>query len=46
MDQGAVVLAKTNNRRLAERFLAYLKQPATALFLKKYGFLEPPSLGQ
>jgi molybdate transport system substrate-binding protein len=46
MDQGAVVLAKTNNRRLAERFLAYLKQPATALLLKKYGFLEPPSLGQ
>jgi molybdate transport system substrate-binding protein len=46
IEQGAVVLAKTTNRQLADQFLAFLKQPGTVLLLKKYGFLEPPTLGQ
>jgi molybdate transport system substrate-binding protein len=46
IEQGAVILSKANNRQLAESFLAYLKQPTTALLLRKYGYLVPPSLGQ
>jgi molybdate transport system substrate-binding protein len=46
IDQGAVVLAKAPHKDLALKFLEYLKRPATAQLLKRYGFETPPSLGQ
>jgi molybdate transport system substrate-binding protein len=46
IDQGAVVLAKAPHKELALKFLEYLKRPATAQLLKRYGFETPPSLSQ
>jgi molybdate transport system substrate-binding protein len=46
LDQGAVVLAKAQNREAAEKFTQYLRRLATSQIFKKYGFVEPPNLGQ
>jgi|SRR5665213_168943 len=42
IEQGAVVLQSAKNPQAARQFLDYVKLPATAALLEKYGFVLPP----
>ena len=41
IEQGAVVLRASKNPQAAQQFLSYIKLPATAALLEKYGFVLP-----
>jgi molybdate transport system substrate-binding protein len=41
IEQGAVVLKAAKNPQAAQQFLQYIKLPATAALLEKYGFVLP-----
>lgn len=46
IDQGVVVVARSQNKALAGQFLAFLKRHDTVLLLRRYGFVEAKSLGR
>jgi molybdate transport system substrate-binding protein len=41
IEQGAVVLHASKNPQAAQQFLSYIKLPATAALLERYGFVLP-----
>lgn len=40
IDQGAVIIAHSSNKELAQKFLEFLRSPDSAAILKRYGFAE------
>jgi molybdate transport system substrate-binding protein len=41
IEQGAVVLKSSKNPQAAQQFLSYIKRPATAALMERYGFVLP-----
>ncbi len=46
IDQGVVVVSKSQNKALAAQFVNFLKRRDTVLLLRRYGFAEAMSLGK
>jgi molybdate transport system substrate-binding protein len=44
IEQGAVVVLSSKNQQAAKDFLEYVKLPATAALLARYGFAPPPNV--
>jgi molybdate transport system substrate-binding protein len=41
IEQAAVILKSSKHKELAQKFIAFLKQPATTALMERYGFMVP-----
>jgi ABC-type molybdate transport system substrate-binding protein len=41
IEQAAVILKSSKHKELAQKFVAFLKQPDTTALMERYGFVVP-----